>query len=267
MAETSSGQSHPSISCVPRWRFPTASSCWRGSIGKRPAPASRTRQREPPRSWAWSPRKSCGAAGWPPPSPQSWSGGISTAAVTSSSWTRPARRPQSFTRSSASHVLARTSSISESPGLVRAARLGLARSPPALLRLRLVATTLRDQGQRAPCPTRQLAVAKLLGDADRIAQVILRLVEPAHLPFRDASSSPRVRKLPARSEVGKYRYSAVEPGQRFLAAAEVVQHPRPLHGGVGDRELVARLLGERARFVDELQRRFVVVHLAVVDRK
>src|SRR4029450_8689441 len=58
-------------------------------------------------------------------------------------------------------------------------RLSRARCP--LLVRRLPPPPLRDLGEGAPGPARQLAFAELLGDADRLAEVLLGLVEAAEV--------------------------------------------------------------------------------------
>src|SRR2546421_8217708 len=58
---------------------------------------------------------------------------------------------------------------------VRAARLRVLRTLQQLLGGRLVAAKLRDFGQVAPRPRRQLPVAEVFGDSDREPQVLFRL--------------------------------------------------------------------------------------------
>src|SRR5438874_151398 len=86
----------------------------------------------------------------------------------------------------------------------------------------LVTPKLGDLGQVPPCPGRQLPVAQLFGGSDRESKVLLGFVEPAHVPLGDAPRRPRVRHLPARTELAEDRHATVKPGQCFLAATEVV---------------------------------------------
>src|SRR5438477_7220386 len=112
---------------------------------------------------------------------------------------------------------------------MRAARLRFSRLPPTLLSLCPVASQLGHLGQCSPRPTRQLAISELVGDADRMFQVLLRLVQPADLPFRDAAGGSRVGELPASAQLREDGHSAIEPGQAFFGTAELVEDPTLLH--------------------------------------
>src|SRR5260370_39777335 len=69
--------------------------------------------------------------------------------------------------------------------LTRTAGLRFSRAAPALVGLGLAPAQLGHAGQRAPDPAGQLAIAELLGDPDRVSQVLFRLVETPQLAFRD----------------------------------------------------------------------------------
>src|SRR5712692_6856924 len=99
----------------------------------------------------------------------------------------PARRRPRFTRGWASRLSGQSWCIAE---LARAAGLRFSRAAPALFGLGLVAAQLGHAGERTPRPTRQLAIAELLGDPDGVPQVLFRLVEPAQLAFRDPTRRP-----------------------------------------------------------------------------
>ena len=136
----------------------------------------------------------------------------------------------------------------------------------AFLGLRLIAAKLRHARQCAPGPPWQLPVAKLFRDPDRESQVLLGFVKTPELALGDSARRPGVGELPSGAELGEDRHRLVEPRHGLLTPAEVVEHPRLLHVSVGDAELVAALLGELARILDELQRPFHVVHLGAIDR-
>src|SRR5207244_9516613 len=88
----------------------------------------------------------------------------------------------------------------------------------------------------------------------RESPVLRGFVKTPELALGDSPRRPGVGELPSGAELGEYRHGLVEPGDGLLTPAEVVEHPRLLHVSVGDAELVAALLGELARILDELQR-------------
>src|SRR5260370_9362002 len=142
----------------------------------------------------------------------SWSGGISTAAATSCSSMLPARREARFTGGWASGLSGQSWFIAE---LARAAGLRFSRAAPALFGLSLVAAQLGHARERTPRPTRQLAIAELLGDPNGVPQVLFRLVEPAQLAFRDPTRRPGVSQLPPGAQLGTARDAAIQPWQRL----------------------------------------------------
>jgi len=133
-------------------------------------------------------------------------------------------------------------------------RFRLVGSSDPLLGLRMFAAPFGDPGERTPRPARQLALAELLRDADRLAEIRLGLVQSPELPLGDPALGDRVAKLPLRSQVLEDGDRAVETRDRLLVPAQVLEDPGPLHRGHRDAELVADLLGERARLVAQLER-------------
>src|SRR5207344_762294 len=118
-------------------------------------------------------------------------------------------------------------------------RLRLPRAPEPPLGLRLVASAFGHLGEGAPHPARELAFAELLGDADRPAEVLLRLVQAAELALGDPAFGGRVAELPPGPQVLEHGDRTVEAADRLLELGLVVQDPAALHGGHRDRELVA----------------------------
>src|SRR5262245_15259460 len=118
----------------------------------------------------------------------------------------------------------------------------------------MIAPAFGDFGERAPGPARELALAELVGDPDRLLQISLGVVVAPELALADPALGVRVPELPPRAEVLEDADRAFEPLDRLLVPLLVLQDPRTLHGRHRDAELVAALLGERARLVAELQR-------------
>src|ERR1700693_3475471 len=112
--------------------------------------------------------------------------------------------------------------VSSPTALMRTPRLRVFRPPPPLLGLCLVTAKLRHLRERAPRPARQLAIPQLFGHPDRVPQVFLGLVEAAELALGDSAGGTRVGQLPPCPRLGKDRHTAIDPGQRLLAASEIV---------------------------------------------
>ena len=122
---------------------------------------------------------------------------------------------------------------------MRSARLGVSRPLQQLLGCGFVAAKLGHLGKVPPGPWRQLPVAQLLRDPDRRPQILFCLVEAPEVSFGDAARRARIGDLPPRTQLTKDADPAIEPGKCLSAAAEVVQRPSFLHGGVGHAEPVS----------------------------
>src|SRR6185436_8293722 len=126
------------------------------------------------------------------------------------------------------------SGVDRLPGSLR---LRLPRAPEPPLCLRRVPSSFGHLGEGAPGPARELPFAELLGDADRPAEVLLRLVQAAELALGDPAFGGGVAELPPRAQVLEHGDRAVEAGDRLLELALVVKDPAALHRGHRDREL------------------------------
>ena len=86
-------------------------------------------------------------------------------------------------------------------------------SAEPLLGLRLVSPPLRNLREGAPHPARELAFAELLGDADRLAEILFGLVQAPELALGDPALGGRVAELPPRAQVLEHGDRTVAPSR------------------------------------------------------